>query len=73
MKTFLLCTALLLATLTTSAQAGPRERCAASTGTTSGSAFSACMASAGKPGRGYSGSYGSGSGRRGACRMSGTC
>lgn len=71
MKTFLFCTA-VLAILTTSAQAGPRERCAASTGATSGGAFSACMASASKAGS-RSGSYGSGSARRGACRMSGTC
>ena len=70
MKTFIFIAA-VLAALTTSAQAGPRERCAASTGATSGSAFSACMASGSKAVR--SKGYGSGSGRRGACRMSGTC
>ena len=72
MRTFVFCSA-LLAILTTTAQAGPRERCAASTGATSGSAFNTCMASATKASRSASGSYGSGSGRRGACRMSGTC
>ena len=72
MKILIFCVA-VLTTLTTSAQAGPRERCAASTGTTSGSAFSACMTSASKAGGRSSGSYGSGAARRGACKMSGTC
>jgi len=42
MKAILIC-AVLLAALTSTAQAGLREQCAASTGTTIGSAFNACM------------------------------
>jgi hypothetical protein len=73
MRTLILGSA-LMAILTATAQAGPREQCAASTGATSGSAFNTCMAAAAKtPKKSSSGSYGSGSGRRGACRMSGTC
>jgi hypothetical protein len=46
MKAIVLCAA-MLAALTSTAEAGLREQCAASTGATSGTAFTACM-SAGK-------------------------
>ena len=42
MRAMLLCAALLAAFAST-AEAGPREKCAASTGATNGAAFNACM------------------------------
>ena len=73
MKTIIF-TAVVMAALTTFAQAGPRETCAASTGVKNGPAFNACMASASKAGtRRPAGSLGSGSAMRGACRQSGKC
>jgi hypothetical protein len=43
MRIFAFCAA-VLAALTSTAEAGVRERCAASIGATSGAAFAACMA-----------------------------
>jgi hypothetical protein len=42
MRTVVFCAA-VLAALTSTAEAGMREKCAASTGATSGAAFNACM------------------------------
>ena len=74
MKTIVLCTA-FAAALTISAQAGPRGTCGLSTGLTIASPLNACAAApkAVSKRRTSSGSFGRGSGRRGACRQSGTC
>jgi hypothetical protein len=45
MRAIIFCAA-LLAAFTSAAEAGLRERCAASSGATSGAAFSACMSAA---------------------------
>jgi hypothetical protein len=45
MRAFVFCAA-VLAAFTSAAEAGQREKCAASTGATSGSAFSSCMGAA---------------------------
>jgi hypothetical protein len=45
MRAFVFCAALLAAFIST-AEAGQREKCAASTGASSGGAFSACMSGA---------------------------
>jgi hypothetical protein len=45
MRAFIICAAMLAAFVST-AEAGQREKCTASTGATSGSAFSSCMSGA---------------------------
>ena len=70
MRAIVLCAALLA--FTSTAEAGPREKCAASTGATSGAAFNACMSAEKANGNQHKKTLYKDPGTRSGCRM-GNC